>query len=213
MAKTVAPLFGIDASGALADTVVFSKWRGRNYVRIRVMPAQPRTDPQVGVRASFTGLVALIKSETASVQHEWDEAGKTKGITWLNAFVSQNQSNLKVGKGIQQHPTATPEAQPPTAPSLTCTGAKGRVIVTISVPTTSPTAPYAYLFHAAISTTAITPAWSNLKALGRMLATETGWAVSFELPLKPGTYHAQARVSSANAVLSDPSTDVSFTVT
>jgi hypothetical protein len=206
MAKVKAPLFSLDASGAIADTVVASKWRGRNYFRILVHPAQPRTDPQVGVRASFTGLVALIKGESDTVKAEWEEAGSATNITWLNMFVSVNQKNMSEGKGVQQHPIAEPEEYPPSPPTLSITGAKGRAIVSISI-TGDPTPYYAFLLHIQ-STSPVTPSWSNLKWLGRAQQS-----ITFELPMKPGTYYAVARASTPNAVLTDPSTQVTFTVT
>jgi len=46
MAKVTSPLMSIDASGSIASTIVFSKWKGRNYVRQLVVPANPRSAGQ-----------------------------------------------------------------------------------------------------------------------------------------------------------------------
>jgi len=46
MAKVSGPLMSMDASGKLADAVVFSKWKGRNYVRQWLKPANPMSADQ-----------------------------------------------------------------------------------------------------------------------------------------------------------------------
>ena len=51
MAKVSGPLMSLDASGKIADTIVFAKWKGRNYVRQLVTPANPQTAGQKAVRA------------------------------------------------------------------------------------------------------------------------------------------------------------------
>lgn len=57
MAKVTGPLMSLDASGTVAKTTVFSKWKGRNYVRIRVTPRNPQTADQVATRG-FLGVLA-----------------------------------------------------------------------------------------------------------------------------------------------------------
>ncbi len=54
----------LDASGTVAGTITFSKWKGRNYVRQRVTPANPQSEMQRTYRASMAGLVMLFKSNT-----------------------------------------------------------------------------------------------------------------------------------------------------
>lgn len=50
MAKVTGPLMSLDASGTVANTVVFSKWKGRNYVRQRVVPSNPHSADQEAAR-------------------------------------------------------------------------------------------------------------------------------------------------------------------
>lgn len=208
MAKAKMPLMSMDASGALGDAIVASKWKGRNYFRIHVRPAQPRTGAQVGVRASFAGLVALIKGETDTVKNAWADAGKAEAITWLNAFVMANQKNISDGLGIQRMPTVDPTEDPPQAPTLSVSVSGRRVQFTIGRVMMDEHA-YAYLLH--IDTTSgFTPSWANLKLLGK--APEAGGSVVVEMSLKPGTYYAVARFSNANRLLGPNSTQVTFTI-
>ena len=50
MAKVTGPLLSLDASGSVANTMTFSRWKGINYVRQRVIPTYKRTDEQAAVR-------------------------------------------------------------------------------------------------------------------------------------------------------------------
>lgn len=57
MAKVSGPFMSLDASGTLAGTLTASKWKGRNYIRQRIIPANPNTAGQQGVR-SILGTIA-----------------------------------------------------------------------------------------------------------------------------------------------------------
>jgi hypothetical protein len=50
MAKVTGPLLSLDASGTVASTMTFSRWKGINYVRQRVIPTYKRTTEQAAVR-------------------------------------------------------------------------------------------------------------------------------------------------------------------
>lgn len=53
MSKVSGPLMSMDASGKLADAIVFSKWKGRNYVRQLVIPYNPQSASQQETRAAL----------------------------------------------------------------------------------------------------------------------------------------------------------------
>jgi hypothetical protein len=59
MAKIKGPLFSLDASGKLADSLVYLKWKGINDVRSYVIPANPRTEKQQAQRTKMTEAVDL----------------------------------------------------------------------------------------------------------------------------------------------------------
>jgi len=54
MAKAKLPLLGVQARGQLGKAIVYFPWKGIQCVRTHVYPAQPRTGPQLAVRADFT---------------------------------------------------------------------------------------------------------------------------------------------------------------
>ena len=57
MVKIIGPFHSDDASGTFADTLTASKWKGRNYIRQRVIPSNPQTTDQKAVR-SILGTIA-----------------------------------------------------------------------------------------------------------------------------------------------------------
>ena len=122
MAKVRGPLFGLEASGTIGQAIVFSKWKGRPYVRRHVFPMNPNSVNQQGVRAEFAGAVLLFKALTAGNKLVWKAVADVISITALNAFVRVAQRNLMALDGIQQLPTKI-DATPPGV----CTGLAGPV--------------------------------------------------------------------------------------
>lgn len=51
MAKVTGPLLSLDASGSIASTMTFSRWKGVNYVRQRVIPTYSNTTEQANIRS------------------------------------------------------------------------------------------------------------------------------------------------------------------
>ncbi len=50
MSKVTGPLASLDASGQFGKTIVYSKWKGRNYGRLKVTPANPQSNDQAEAR-------------------------------------------------------------------------------------------------------------------------------------------------------------------
>jgi hypothetical protein len=99
MAKVKSPLFGFDASGQLAKTLVYMKWKGINDVRQHVIPANPNTAAQQAQRAFIADCVALWHSTgwTPNDLTAWNRyAGvKPRPMSGYNAF-SSDFINAKV---------------------------------------------------------------------------------------------------------------------
>lgn len=51
----------LDASGTVGKTATFSKWKGRNYVRLRVTPQNPQTEGQATSR-TYLGAIGQALS-------------------------------------------------------------------------------------------------------------------------------------------------------
>lgn len=113
MAKVVGPFMSLDASGTLAGTITATKWKGRNVMRQKVTPANPRSGAQTGVRSSFSGIVALWKLNVATLTSAFETLAKQKNVSAFNAFTGFNQKRLSQGKYVAN--TTAPTEEVPTA--------------------------------------------------------------------------------------------------
>lgn len=90
MAKTTAPALSFGAGGSIAKTMVYSKWRGINYVRQHVVPANPRTAAQQSVRKTFALLREIYKLAPVAITQAWDAFAQGRPFTGMNKFVGEN---------------------------------------------------------------------------------------------------------------------------
>lgn len=74
MAKVTGPLLSLDARGSVASTIVFSSWKGINYVRQRVIPTYSNTTAQSKVRALQTDASQAWFSETSPIDSAYKAA-------------------------------------------------------------------------------------------------------------------------------------------
>jgi hypothetical protein len=83
---------GLD--GKLGEQIVGAKWKGRNYFRSYVTPANPRTKKQQAGRAVMRELVARYQSEMmtdADAKAAWNKQGLPDLIPGFNLFCRQGR--------------------------------------------------------------------------------------------------------------------------
>lgn len=80
-------IFGDEYSGSAGKTGVFAKWKGRQYRRKWVVPANPNTTMQSNVRTHFTNAVVLW--------HTWSSLQR-KAYTYLASGLVLSGFNLMV---------------------------------------------------------------------------------------------------------------------
>lgn len=121
MATVKGPLFSLDAAGSIAKTVVFSKWKGRNYVRRHIIPANPRSGLQVGIRSVFKYITQDWANLSAADIQDWDNAAAADNITGLDAQVRDAITRARRNLGWRENLTDTPlgTIDPPTSPTTT----------------------------------------------------------------------------------------------
>lgn len=188
MAIVKGPGFSLDASGSLADAIVFSKWKGRNYIRQLVTPANPRSGAQTGFRASMAFLAKNWSGLTAPEQATWEERAADMIVSPFNAFTSYNQKRWRNFLTPSKEDPAAEASTPATAP--TGAAVAGVRMATITL-TDSGTAPdWGYILFRDL-TTGFTPALSNAIAL--MLWDVAGATVYVDTPLDPDTYYYRSR--------------------
>jgi len=90
MVKIKGPMMSLDASGTLGDAVTFSKWKGRSYVRERVIPSNPKSGAQVGRRAMFIFLTKAWNALSDANKATWQELADQLVASPFSAYVSYN---------------------------------------------------------------------------------------------------------------------------
>jgi len=84
-----------DIRNQVAKGVVFSIWKGRNYFRSYVIPANPRTAPQRAHRAVMAELVKRWKEiiDTTAKQAAWNAIALAELISGYNLFVKEGRKS------------------------------------------------------------------------------------------------------------------------
>lgn len=104
-----------DASGSLGGAVVFSKWKGRPYVRQLVTPSNPQSASQMATRAMMAFLTSAWRFISAPDQATWLEGGDGKKISAFNHYVSVNMKRWTQfqapGQSDPPEGTGTPAAE------------------------------------------------------------------------------------------------------
>jgi len=95
MAKVTAPLLSFGASGSLAKSLVYSKWKGRPYTRRHVIPANPQSTAQTLTRNAFASAGSIWKIGGPLLRAPWDRFATGQVLTGRNKFmgnfVSENR--------------------------------------------------------------------------------------------------------------------------
>ena len=99
MVKLNGPMMSMDASGTIGDTITFSKWKGRSYARQRVIPSNPQTGPQTGIRAMMKFLSQQWKGLTAPNKATWVITAAQTAISPFNAYCAFNVNRWRSFKG------------------------------------------------------------------------------------------------------------------
>jgi len=138
MAKTTAPLLSFSASGQIAKTQVYSKWKGRSYVRRHVVPSNPQSAEQTLTRNAFTWLQNTYKLAPALFTDPWDAYARGLVMTSRNAFTKQNLPTLRpaVTLDVFQFSPGALGGLPPTA--VVPTPGSGTVSIAVTAPTVVP---------------------------------------------------------------------------
>lgn len=160
MATTKAPLFGLDASGTLGGSIVFSKWRGRTYVRRHAVPSNPKSGLQVGVRTVF-GFVAQDWANLSSAeQATWTDLAAVDNITELNAMIRAAGRSARRNLGWKKTSDAAAGTTPDQPTGGTAT-AQAKTLVLDWVDPVGQVPDYTWLIYRS-KTTGFTPDISNL---------------------------------------------------
>lgn len=96
MVKVTAPALSFNAQGTIAKTMTFASWRGVQYARQRVIPANPQTTEQTTTRTVFATLREMWKRCDADQRAPWDAFAEGRPFLGLNKYIGEN---LRVVRG------------------------------------------------------------------------------------------------------------------
>lgn len=93
MAKVIAPLFSLDASGHLSKSIVYSKWKGLNTVRQYRPPTTARTAAQVTNRSYFSKSLDFFREflTDSDIRTSWNLSASltARPVNGWNIFISR----------------------------------------------------------------------------------------------------------------------------
>ena len=92
MARVTGALFSLTASGSIGDVITFSNWKGLQYVRSKVTPANPQTDAQVSQRNTLAAGVSAWKDDAsvpATSQASWNFYASGTGMSGFNRYIKK----------------------------------------------------------------------------------------------------------------------------
>lgn len=135
MAKSKSPLFGIDASGAIGDSVVYASWRGVKYARQYVVPSNPRTEEQMMTRSCFSFLNGLWAKMPGLGREPWRLYVAGKPMIDRNAFIKINLPQLREANSLNGFVASPGVAGGFPLVSFTVTGFAGQIQASAGVAT------------------------------------------------------------------------------
>ncbi len=184
MVKLTGPMFSMTASGSIAKAVTYSSWKGRAYARQRVIPANPRSGPQTGMRAMLKFLSQEWTNLSIAEKADWTTRAASTVISNFNAFVGYNQSRWRSYDNPSKLDPADETGTAPTAPTTTPTGGIRQIQLSILDGVNAPD--WAYVIHRSV-TTGFTPAFSNVVAVTPW--DVAGTTIYIDTPLAIATYY------------------------
>lgn len=95
MAKLTAPLMSLGARGTIGKTIVFAAWKGIEFARRHVIPANPQTTEQSETRNVFTTLNGMFKVAQTLARASWVAGAQGKPLTDRNYFIKSNLPGLR----------------------------------------------------------------------------------------------------------------------
>ena len=88
MAKVNAPLFSFNASGKLADALVYFCWKGLDVVRSYVVPSNPKSAAQTTQRGYLSAAVTAIHTAQALAADAFAALDAAAYSLWGSCFAS-----------------------------------------------------------------------------------------------------------------------------
>jgi len=202
------PFMSLDAKGTLAGTLVASHWKGRSYIRQRVIPLNPKAAKQTGVRSMLSFLSKAWAALTVPNKASWSEAAEARAISEFNEYCSENLARHQLNKAPTQE---SPAAESSSACAITSAPLTGHAGYATAVVTPATNANIWGVMVFRDTATITTPGWANCVAV---IFCSGVTAFTFtDAPLEAGTYHYRFAQFNKDGVLGTVLADASIVVT
>lgn len=188
MALVTGPFMSLDASGTLAKTLTAAKWKGRNYMRQRVIPNNPKSAAQTGQRAMLAFLGRHWAGLGAGTKDDYDAAAEAKQISAFNEYCHQNLTRWQQNKTPSEAYPAPEAATPLTVSTMTLVGYAGYATVELTPSGADDIGGFVIYRDTAEITV---PNWAN--AIAVIEPDGANPVLYTDSPLDPGTYHYRAQ--------------------
>ena len=208
MVKLNGPMFSIDASGKLADAIVFAKWKGRNYARSLVTPSNPKSGGQVGMRTMLRFLSQKWAALDAAAKSSWDTRADAAVISPFNAYVGYNMARWRNFSGPSQDDPATAAGTVGTLANQAATAGVRQITLDVDVSVLGDNWGVAIFRDVSSS---FTTAWTN--HVQSILADSAASFLWVDTPLAAGTYYYNFRAFTDEGLLGAETVEVNATVT
>lgn len=207
MVKLNGPMFSIDASGKLADAIVFSKWKGRNYARALVTPSNPQSGGQTGMRRMLRFLSIDWTTFPTAQKNSWNDRADNAVISNFNAMMGYN---LARWRNFSAPSRDDPAAEAGTVQTLANEAATAGVRqITIDFDVTAAAQGWGVAVFRS-TTLGFSTAWTNfVQGVKAAAADSYSW---IDTPLAAGTYYYNFRPFTMDGVLGAETGEVNATV-
>jgi len=176
-------MFSLSASGTIGNAVTFATSKGRPYARVRVIPSNPKTGPQVGMRAMMKFLSQQWAGMSDVNKATWLIRAKATNISTFNAFSSYNMRRWRSFTGPSKEDPAAEISTTPAAPTTTVSTGVRQLQLSIADGAQLPD--WGWLVYRS-TVTGFTPAYSNLVAIVPKTASPT---IHIDAGLIPQAYY------------------------
>ena len=132
MVKVSGPMFSLGASGSIGKTLTYAIWKGRAYVRQLVIPTNPRSAGQTGMRSMFKFLSKQWKNLDAGEKTSYDADAAAREISPFNSFMKLNMDRWKNYMPPSKDFAAAEASTPLTVTTMTLAGGEAYVNIELT---------------------------------------------------------------------------------
>ncbi len=202
------PMFSLGASGTIGDTLVFSIWKGRAYVRQRVIPTNPKSASQTGMRSMFSFLSKQWTNIAPIDQDTFNADAESKSISPFNSYMALNMDRWKNYLPPSQTFVPAEASTPLTVTTMTLNG--GEAYANVELTPSLATDIWGFIVYREL---AVITDPNNSNCVYVLEADGANLVEFNDTGLAPGTYHYRAGVINVDGIQGVVIADATVVVT